>query len=159
MVKINSQKSLSVISGLSLSLLCFSSQPFQPLYTFPVHPVRKLEPFIWLKSGFCCKQSNTKDIFIFQIKQEGYEFPVYLTKFCPRNKTEWKERAKVLNCTEQRGYTCLPNEHFTELLEFCYTDPWILIEEGKIASCCIILYIIKYVNKNFILYWDCLKKN
>lgn len=26
---------------------------------------------------------------------------------------------------------CLPNEHFTELLEFCYTVPFLTIEEGK----------------------------
>lgn len=74
-----------------------------------------------------------KKYFNFQIKLDGYVFPVYSTDFCPRNETEWKERSTVLNCTEQKGYTCLPNEQFTELLEFCYTDPWILIEDGKIA--------------------------
>lgn len=71
------------------------------------------------------------------IKLDGYKFLVYSASFCPKNKTEWKKRSKVLNCTEKNGYTCLPNEHFTELLEFCYTDPFILIEEG------LCLYLIK----------------
>lgn len=70
-------------------------------------------------------------------KLDGYKFQVYSTDLCPRNETEWKERSNILNCTEKNGYTCLPNEHFTELLEFCYTDPWILIEEG------LCLYLIK----------------
>lgn len=78
--------------------------------------------------------------FNFQTKQDGYEFPVYSTDFCPRNETEWKEKSKVLNCTEQKGYTCLPNENLTKLLEFCYTDPWILIEEGRIASYAVSFY-------------------
>lgn len=69
----------------------------------------------------------------FQEKLDGYEFPVYSTDFCPQNETEWKARSNVLNCTEKYGYTCLPNEHFTELLEFCYRDPHILIEKGQIS--------------------------
>lgn len=28
---------------------------------------------------------------------------------------------------------CMPNENFTELLEFCYTDPVLTIEKGKYA--------------------------
>lgn len=68
---------------------------------------------------------------------DGYKFPVYSTDFCPRNEAEWKERSNILKCTEQNGNTCLPNEHFTELLEFCYKDRWILIEEG------LCLYLIK----------------
>lgn len=67
---------------------------------------------------------------------------MYSTDFCPRNEAEWKERSNILKCTEQNGYTCLPNEQFTELLEFCYTDPWILIEEGKIASYAVLFLII-----------------
>lgn len=70
-------------------------------------------------------------------KLDGYEFPVYSTDFCPQNETEWKARSNVLNCTEKNGYTCLPNEHFTELLEFCYRDPHILIEKE------LCLYLIK----------------
>lgn len=72
---------------------------------------------------------------------DGYKFPVYSTEFCPRNDTEWKERAFVLNCTLDNGYTCLPNSKFTELLEFCYTQPRILIEKG---AC---LYLYKPVSK------------
>lgn len=28
---------------------------------------------------------------------------------------------------------CMPNEHFTELLEFCYTVPFLTTEKGKCA--------------------------
>lgn len=62
---------------------------------------------------------------------DGYEFPVYTTEFCPRNEPEWNERSSAINCTEDNGYLCLPNENVTELLEFCYIYPFILIQEGK----------------------------
>lgn len=70
-------------------------------------------------------------------KLDGYKFPVYSAQFCPRNATEWKTRSTMLNCTEKNAYTCLPNEHFTQLLQFCYTDPHIIVEEG------LCLYLIK----------------
>ncbi|XP_052704012.1 uncharacterized protein LOC128180166 [Crassostrea angulata] len=63
-------------------------------------------------------------------KLEGYKFPVHSTKFCPGNESEWNKRASALNCNKTNGYTCLPNENFTELLEFCYTAPFIWIQEG-----------------------------
>uniref|UniRef100_A0A8W8NYJ4 Novel STAND NTPase 3 domain-containing protein n=1 Tax=Magallana gigas TaxID=29159 RepID=A0A8W8NYJ4_MAGGI len=63
-------------------------------------------------------------------KLNGYKFPVYSTKHCPRNQTEWNERSSAINCTTENGYVCLPNENITELLEFCYTYPFILIQEG-----------------------------
>lgn len=66
----------------------------------------------------------------------GYEFPVYTTKLCPRNKTQWNERSVALNCTESHGYVCIPNEHFTDLLEFCYFDSKMLIVKGL----CMFLY-------------------
>lgn len=66
----------------------------------------------------------------FQRKIDGYKFPVYSTSLCPRNETEWNERSSALNCTECNGYTCLPNQNFTELLEFCYTEPLIWIQKG-----------------------------
>lgn len=66
----------------------------------------------------------------FQEKIDGYEFPVYSTQFCPRNQIEWNQRSAAINCTENNGYMCLPNENFTELLEFCHTSPFILIQEG-----------------------------
>lgn len=69
-------------------------------------------------------------IFIFQKKLDVYKFPVYSTPFCPQNESEWGKRSSVLNCNETNGYTCLPNEKRTELLEFCYTQRLILIEEG-----------------------------
>lgn len=68
--------------------------------------------------------------FTIQRKLDGYKFPVYSTPFCPRDESEWNNRASALNCNETNGYTCLPNEKFTELLEFCYTAPFIWIEEG-----------------------------
>lgn len=67
----------------------------------------------------------------FQRKLDGYKFPVYSTQFCPRNESEWNKRSSTLNCNKTNGYTCLPNQQFTELLEFCYTQPRILIEKGK----------------------------
>nr|XP_034308631.1 uncharacterized protein LOC105324160 isoform X2 [Crassostrea gigas] len=63
-------------------------------------------------------------------KLDGYKFPVYSTPFCPRNESEWNKRSSALNCNKTNGYTCLPNEKLTELLEFCYIVPWIWIEEG-----------------------------
>nr|XP_034308574.1 uncharacterized protein LOC117683480 isoform X2 [Crassostrea gigas] len=63
-------------------------------------------------------------------KIAGYKFPVYSTPFCPRNESEWNNRSLALNCNNTNGYTCLPNEKLTELVEFCYTVPWIWIEEG-----------------------------
>lgn len=61
---------------------------------------------------------------------EGYAFPVYTTESCPKNKTEWTDRSSLLNCTNTNGYTCITNENFTELLQFCYTDPRIRIQKG-----------------------------
>uniref|UniRef100_A0A8W8IJN1 Uncharacterized protein n=1 Tax=Magallana gigas TaxID=29159 RepID=A0A8W8IJN1_MAGGI len=72
---------------------------------------------------------------------EGYKFPVYSTPFCPRNESEWKKRSAALNCNKTNGFTCLPNQQFTGLLEFCYTQPRILIEAG---TC---LYLVKTVSK------------
>nr|XP_034322226.1 uncharacterized protein LOC105333531 isoform X6 [Crassostrea gigas] len=69
-------------------------------------------------------------------KLEGYEFPVFSTESCPRNNAEWNERSSIINCTQSNGYTCLPNENFTELLEFCYVYPRILITKGI----CLYLY-------------------
>lgn len=66
----------------------------------------------------------------FQKRLDGYKFPVYLTSSCPKNETEWKERASAINCTAQHGYLFLPNENLTELLEFCYTEPRIWILKG-----------------------------
>nr|XP_034309854.1 ankyrin repeat and protein kinase domain-containing protein 1 isoform X2 [Crassostrea gigas] len=68
---------------------------------------------------------------IFECKKlDGYEFPVYTTKFCPKNQTEWNERSSAISCNESNGYLCLPNENITELLEFCYIHPFIWIQEG-----------------------------
>lgn len=70
-------------------------------------------------------------IFNFQKILEGYRFPVYSTEFCPRNQTEWNERSSGINCNRSNGYMCVPNENFTQLLEFCNEYPLILIEEGN----------------------------
>uniref|UniRef100_A0A8W8M778 Uncharacterized protein n=1 Tax=Magallana gigas TaxID=29159 RepID=A0A8W8M778_MAGGI len=59
----------------------------------------------------------------------GYKFPVYTTEVCPRNQEEWDERSLALNCTESNAFICLPNENLTELLEFCYTESRIRIQE------------------------------
>lgn len=62
---------------------------------------------------------------------DGYKFPVYTTASCPQNETEWLERSSVLNCTDQNGYMCIPNEMITVLVEFCYTKKVVAIPEGK----------------------------
>ncbi|XP_078328067.1 uncharacterized protein LOC111114566 [Crassostrea virginica] len=77
-------------------------------------------------------------------KFDGYEFPVWTTKSCPRNKTEWDDRSSLFNCNEESSYVCLPNENFTELLEFCYQHQVLPIEKG------ICLYLRKDDSK---LYW------
>lgn len=68
--------------------------------------------------------------FTIQRKLDGYKFPVYSTSHCPRDESEWNNRSSVLNCNQTNGYTCLPNEKLTELLEFCHTAPFIWIHEG-----------------------------
>uniref|UniRef100_A0A8W8IGH6 Novel STAND NTPase 3 domain-containing protein n=1 Tax=Magallana gigas TaxID=29159 RepID=A0A8W8IGH6_MAGGI len=73
---------------------------------------------------------NIKDIYLFQKKLDGYRFPVYSTELCPRNQTEWNERSSAINCTEDNGYLCFPNEKFTQLLEFCHRARFIWIQEG-----------------------------
>lgn len=62
---------------------------------------------------------------------DGYKFPVYTTPSCPKNETEWLERSLVLNCTDQNGYMCIPNEMLTDLVEFCYTKDAVFIPKGK----------------------------
>lgn len=62
---------------------------------------------------------------------DGYKFLVYTTPSCPQNETEWLERSSVLNCTDQKGYMCLPNEMLTDLVEFCYTKDVVSIPKGK----------------------------
>lgn len=62
---------------------------------------------------------------------EGYKFPVYATKVCPRNETEWNKRSSVLNCTRDSMYACFPNDDITELIEFCYPMEIIAIPRGK----------------------------
>lgn len=67
----------------------------------------------------------------FQKKLDGYKFPVYSTDFCPRNQLEWDKRSTTINCNETNGYMCVPNDNFTELIEFCYIHPFLLIQKGK----------------------------
>lgn len=62
---------------------------------------------------------------------DGYKFPVYRTPSCPKNETEWLERSSVLNCTDQNGNMCIPNDMITELMEFCYTKNVESIPKGK----------------------------
>lgn len=62
---------------------------------------------------------------------DGYIFPVYSTKACPKNKAEWLRRSFVLNCTVRNGYMCIPNENLTALVEFCYIVHKVAIPKGK----------------------------
>nr|XP_034334849.1 uncharacterized protein LOC117692007 [Crassostrea gigas] len=84
-------------------------------------------------------------------KIDGYKFPVYSTQLCPKNETEWIKRSSDLNCTEHNGYMCLPNQDFTELLEFCYTEPKVRIQKG------VCLFLVKGVSK--VDSYDCCKFN
>lgn len=74
---------------------------------------------------------NWRKMLLFQRKLDGYNFPVYSTKHCPRNQTEWNQRSSAIHCSKDNGYVCLPNENITGLLEFCHTYKFILIEEGN----------------------------
>lgn len=60
-----------------------------------------------------------------------YVYQVHPTKSCPKNRNEMDERSLALNCTESNGYTCLPNENITVLLEFCYKWARIPVTKGK----------------------------
>lgn len=71
----------------------------------------------------------------------GYSFPVYSTRICPKNEAEWNKRSSALNCSELNGYMCLPNQQLTELLEFCYRERLIWIQDG------LCLYLVKNVSK------------
>lgn len=62
---------------------------------------------------------------------DGYQFPVFQTESCPRNEIEWTGRSSVLNCTKSNGYMCMPSENFTTLLEFCYSQDKLVVENGK----------------------------
>lgn len=70
----------------------------------------------------------------FQVQLRGYSFPVYSTRKCPKNETEWNRKSSALNCSQLNGYMCLPNQQLTELLEFCYRERKIRIQEGKYHS-------------------------
>nr|XP_022309529.1 uncharacterized protein LOC111115175 isoform X3 [Crassostrea virginica] len=63
-------------------------------------------------------------------KLDGYKFPVWTTNSCPRNETEWDDRSSFFKCNYESSYACLPNENFTELLEFCYPFQVISIQKG-----------------------------
>ncbi|XP_065925447.1 uncharacterized protein [Magallana gigas] len=67
---------------------------------------------------------------------DGYEFPVYSTELCPRNQSEWNKRSSAINCTDNNGYMCIPNDDRTQLLEFCYIYPRILITKDT----CLYMY-------------------
>ena len=76
---------------------------------------------------------NTRlSLILLQRELEGYKFPVFTTESCPKNETEWEARAAVFFCLGESSYACLPNENFTELLEFCYPAQVISIHQGKV---------------------------
>ena len=79
------------------------------------------------------QQKTLLYIIEFQRKLNGYKFPVHTTESCPRNETEWRRRESAFNCKANSSYACFPNDQITELLEFCYPLPLILIHKGKIA--------------------------
>ena len=66
-----------------------------------------------------------------QSKLDGYNFTVWTTTSCPKSKKEWDDRSSLFNCNHESSLACLPNENYTELLEFCYPLQIILIQKGK----------------------------
>lgn len=76
---------------------------------------------------------------------------LYTTKSCPKNEIEWKKRSEALKCSKERGYMCLPNAQFTELVELCHIYPQITL----IAAVCPFLntetyFVDEYECDNFI---------
>lgn len=67
----------------------------------------------------------------FQKKLDVCTFQVNSTDFCPSNETEWNKRSSKMNCSETNAYMCVPNERFSQLVEFCYDRRAILIFKGK----------------------------
>lgn len=63
-------------------------------------------------------------------KQDECTFPVNRTKSCPSNQTDWDKRSSDMNCNKTNIYMCVPNEIFTELMEFCYKHPRMLVPKG-----------------------------
>ena len=86
-------------------------------------------------------------MFFYELQRElkGYKFPVFTTKSCPRNETEWDARSSVFNCQSGSSYACLPNENITELLEFCYPLEVILIHEGRNVTEMHILFLNRLI--------------
>ena len=46
---------------------------------------------------------------------------------------EYNERSDTLKCTRNESYACLPNEHLTMLLEFCYYLEVLSIQKGMLC--------------------------
>lgn len=104
------------------------------LLTFAMGLIRFFSPVMYWIFSVCLLHNDCRQL-------DGYKFPVNTTPFCPRNETEWNERSFAMNCTESNGYTCLPNQDLTELLEFCYIYPFIWIQDG------VCLYLLKGVSR------------
>nr|XP_022303964.1 ankyrin-2-like isoform X2 [Crassostrea virginica] len=77
---------------------------------------------------------------------EQHHFRVFNTAVCPRNQSELNKRSAAINCNNTNGYMCFPNEHLTQLQEFCYNLPRI----GISKNLCIVLN-----NKSRIDYHEC----
>lgn len=73
----------------------------------------------------------TLSLFMIQRPLDGYAFQVSATESCPKNHTEWQERYTALNCTQSNTYMCIPDENITELLEFCYSGPQLMVVKGR----------------------------
>ncbi|XP_055999263.1 alpha-latroinsectotoxin-Lt1a-like [Ostrea edulis] len=51
-----------------------------------------------------------------------YSFEVHQVSNCPVSEEAWEKASIRLNCTQKHGYHCVPDEYFTSLVEFCYSD-------------------------------------
>lgn len=75
-------------------------------------------------------------IFLFPKKKnrlDSYQFPVYTTKSCPGNLTEYRQRLATLEFNKDTGYMCVPNEQLTGLLEFSYSLSPLNIDKGTVG--------------------------
>lgn len=70
--------------------------------------------------------------FLSKLCGEQHHFRVFNTAVCPRNQSELNKRSAAINCNNTNGYMCFPNEHLTQLQEFCYNLPRIGISKSKI---------------------------
>nr|XP_022309221.1 uncharacterized protein LOC111114972 isoform X1 [Crassostrea virginica] len=86
----------------------------------------------YLQPYILCNWTLLSSLLAFNYCRElsGYNFPVFTTIACPKDKLEFQERSVDINCTDTKYYMCVPNENFTELLEFCFHPNGVRTSKG-----------------------------